>query len=95
MLAIAMMAAAAAGLALGLRFGVVTFALLILAIAIICTAGIWGGSSRLVIAFQLLVTLGFVQISYLVGSLLTAHLPARAKTRRDRVQVRPGYQRAR
>ena len=80
MLAIAMLAAAAAGLTLGLRFSVVTLALLILAIAIIFTAGFWGGSSRLVVAFQLLVTLSFVQISYLLGSLLAAHLPARAKT---------------
>ena len=95
MLTIAMLAAAAAGLALGIRFGVATFALLLLAIAIIFTAGLWGGSSRLVVAFQLLVTLAFVQISYLLGSLLAAHLPARAKTRGDRVQVRPGYQRPR
>ena len=95
MLTIAMLAAAAAGLALGIRFGVVTLALLILAIAIIFTAGLWGGSSRLVVAFHLLLTLAFVQISYLLGSLLAAHLPARAKTRGDRVQVRPGYQRAR
>ena len=95
MLTIAMLAAAAAGLALGIRFGVVTLALLKLAIAIIFTAGLWGGSSRLVVAFHLLVTLAFVQISYLLGSLLAAHLPARAKTRSDRVQVRPGYQRIR
>ena len=95
MLAIAMLAAAAAGLTLGLRFSVVTLALLILAIAIIFTAGLWGGSSRLVVAFHLLLTLAFVQISYLLGSLLAAHLPARAKTRGDRVQVRPGYQRIR
>ena len=95
MLTIAMLAAAAAGLALGIRFGVVTLALLILAIAIIFTAGLWGGSSRLVVAFHLLLTLAFVQISYLLGSLLAAHLPARAKTRGDSVQVRPGYQRTR
>jgi hypothetical protein len=95
MLTISMLAAAAAGLALGIRFGVVTLALLILAIAVIFTAGLWGGSSRLVVAFQLLVTLAFVQISYLLGSLLAAHLPARAKTGGDRVQVRPGYQRPR
>ena len=88
MLAIAMLAAAAAGLALGLRFGVVTLALLILAIAIICTAGLWGGSSRLVVAFQLLVTLAFVQISYLVGSLLAAHLPARGKAPSNRTEMR-------
>ena len=95
MLTIAMLAAAAAGLALGIRFGVVTLALLILAIAIIFTAGLWGGSSRLVVAFHLLLTFAFVQISYLLGSLLAAHLPARAKTRGDRVEVRPGYQRTR
>ena len=95
MLAIAILAAAAAGLALGRRFGVVTLALLILAIAIIVTAGFWGGSSRLVVAFELFVTLAFVQISYLLGCLLAAHLPARAKTQGDRVQVRSGYQRAR
>jgi hypothetical protein len=95
MLTIAMLAAAAAGLTLGFRFGVVRLALLILAIAIIFTAGLWGGSSRLVVAFQLLVTLAFVQVSYLLGSLLAAHLPARARTGGDRVQVRLGYQRAR
>jgi hypothetical protein len=95
MLAIAMLAAAAAGLALGLRFGVTTLALLILATAIIFTAGVWGGGSRLVVAFQLLATLASVQISYLFGCLLAAHLPARAKMPCDRVQTRSGYQRAR
>jgi hypothetical protein len=95
MLAIAMLAAAVAGLALGLRFGVITLALLILAIAIIFIAGVWGGGSRLVVAFHLLATLASVQISYLFGCLLAAHLPARAKTKGDRVQTRSGYQRAR
>ena len=90
-----MLAAAAAGLALGLRFGVITLALLILGTAIIFTAGVWGGGSRLVVAFQLLATLASVQISYLFGCLLAAHLPARAKTQGDRVQTRSRYQRAR
>ena len=85
MLAIAILAAAAAGLALGLRFGVVTLALLILAIGLIFAVGLLGGSSRLVVSFQLLVTLAFVQISYLLGSLLAAHLRARAKLQDDRV----------
>jgi hypothetical protein len=33
------------------------------------------------VALQLLAALASVQISYLVGCLLAAHLPARAKTR--------------
>ena len=87
--------AVAAGLVLGLRFSVITLALLILATTIIFAVGVWGGGSPLVVALQLLATLTSVQISYLVGSLLAAHLPARAKMPCDRVQTRSGYQRAR
>jgi len=93
MLAVAMLAAAVAGLALGLRFGVITLALLILAIAIIFTAGVWGGGSRLVVAFQLLATLASVQISYLFGCLLAAHLPREPRhraTARRRARVIKG-----
>ena len=84
MLAIAILATAA-GLVLGLRFNVISFALLVLATAVIFAVSVWGGSSLLVGALQLLATLASVQISYLVGCLLAAHLPARAKTPSDRV----------
>jgi hypothetical protein len=47
----------------------------------------WGGGSPLVVALQLLATLASVQISYLVGCLLAAHLPARAKMLSDRKQM--------
>src|SRR5215831_6256841 len=79
MLAIGMLAAAT-GLLLGLRFNVITFVLLTLAIAIVCAIGVWGGESPLFIALQMLATLASVQISYLFGCLLAAHLPAHAKT---------------
>jgi hypothetical protein len=72
MLAIAILAAAA-GLVLGLRFNVITFALLVLATAVIFAVSVWGGSNLLVGALQLLATLASVQISYLVGCLL-AHI---------------------
>lgn len=87
MLAIGMLAAAA-GLVLGLRFSVITFVLLALAIVIILAIGVWGGESPLVIALQMLATLAAVQISYLFGCLLAAHLPARAKTPTGSVQMR-------
>ena len=74
MLAIGMLAAAA-GLILGLRFSVITFVLLTLSIAIIFAIGVWGGGSPLVIVLQMLATLASVQISYLFGCLLAAHLP--------------------
>jgi len=87
MLAIGMLAAAA-GLILGLRFGVIAFVLLTLSIAIIFAIGVWGGGSPLVIVLQMLATLASVQISYLVGSLIAAHFPARAKTPSGHVQTR-------
>ena len=87
MLAIGMLAAAA-GLILGLRFSVITFVLLTLSIAITFAIGVWGGGSPLVIALQMLATLVSVQISYLFGCLLTAHLPTRAKTPSGRTQMR-------
>lgn len=73
------MLAAAAGLLLGLRFSVITFVLLTLAIAIMFAGGVWGGASPLVIALQMLATLAAVQISYLLGCLLAAHFPVHAK----------------
>jgi hypothetical protein len=62
MLAIAIIAAAA-GLVLGLRFSLVTLALLIITTTILFAVGIWGGGSPLVVALQLLGTLASVQIS--------------------------------
>lgn len=73
------MLAAVAGLFLGLRFSVITFALLALAIAIMFASGVWGGASPLIIALQMLATLAAVQISYLFGCLLAAHFPVHAK----------------
>jgi len=87
MLAIGILAAAA-GLVLGLRFSVVTLVLLTLAIAIVCAIGVWGGESSLVIALKMLATLASVQISYLFGCLLAAHLPAHAKTPSGSEQMR-------
>ena len=49
--------AVAAGLVLGLRFSLITLALLILATTIIFAIGVWGGGSPLVVALQLLATL--------------------------------------
>ena len=48
--------AVAAGLVLGLRFSLITLALLILATTIIFAIGVWGGGSPLVVALQLLAT---------------------------------------
>jgi hypothetical protein len=73
------MLAAAAGLVLGLRFSVITLLLLTLAIAIIFATSVLGGSSSLVVGLQMLASLASVQISYLFGCLLAAHLPVRAK----------------
>ena len=87
MLAIGMLAAAAA-LVLGLRFSVITLVLLTLAIVIIFAASVLGGSSPLVVGLQMLATLISVQIGYLIGCVLAAHLPLRAKIRSDRVQMR-------
>jgi hypothetical protein len=80
MLAIAIVAAAA-GLALGLRFSVIALVLLVLSTTIVFAVGVWGGSHGVIVALQLLVTLASVQMSYLVGYLLAAHLqyePGRA-----------------
>ena len=87
MLAIAIIAAAA-GLVLGLRFSLVTLALLIITTTILFAVGMWGGGGLLVVALQLLGTLASVQISYLVGCLLAAHIPTRAKILSDRKQIR-------
>ena len=87
MLAIAIIAAAA-GLVLGLRFSLVTLALLITTTTILFAVGMWGRGSPLVVALQLLGTLASVQISYLVGCLLAAHIPTRAKILSDRKQIR-------
>ena len=79
MLAVGVLAAAAA-LVLGLRFSVVTLVLLTLATVInFATSVFLGGSGPLVVGLQMLATLAFVQISYLVGCLLAAHLPVRAE----------------
>jgi hypothetical protein len=74
-LAIAIVAAAA-GLVLGLRFNATALVLLVLATTIVFAVGVWGGSHAVIVALQLLATLASVQISYLVGCLLAAHLPA-------------------
>ena len=81
------MLAAAAGLFLGLRFSIITFALLTLAIAIMFASGVWGGASALVIALQMLATLAAVQISYLFGCLLAAHFPVHPKAAHGSAQM--------
>ena len=78
MLAVGVLAAAAA-LVLGLRFSVVTLVLLALATVINFATSVLGGSGPLVVGLQMLATLASVQISYLVGCLLAAHLPVRAE----------------
>ena len=78
MLAVGVLAAAAA-LVLGLRFSVVTLVLLMLATVINFATGVLGGSGPLVGGLQMLATLASVQISYLAGCLLAAHLPVRAE----------------
>ena len=78
MLAIWMLAAAAA-LVLGLRFSAITLILLTLAIVIIFATSVLGGSGPLVVELQMLATLASVQISYLFGYVLAAHLPAGAE----------------
>jgi hypothetical protein len=79
MLAIAILAAAA-GLALGLRFSAVSLALLTLAIVLIFAICALGGTGPVVFAFKMLAALASIQISYLFGCLLAAHFPARTKT---------------
>jgi hypothetical protein len=78
MLAIGVLAATAA-LVLGLRFSVVILVLLTLATVINFATSVLGGSAPLVVGLQMLATLASVQISYLVGCLLAAHLPVRAE----------------
>jgi purine-cytosine permease-like protein len=78
MLAIGMLAAAAA-LVLRLRFSVVTLVLLTLATVINFATSVLGGSGPLVVGLQMLAALASVQISYLVGCLIAAHLPVRAE----------------
>jgi hypothetical protein len=78
MLAIGVVAAAAA-LALGLRFSVVTLVLLTLAIVVNFATSVLGGSSPFVVGLKMLATLASVQISYLVGCLFAAHLPVRTQ----------------
>jgi uncharacterized membrane protein len=70
--------AAAAGLAVGLRFNVFVLALLVI-LAIIGTGafGVLGGSSLLVVVLRLLAMLACLQISYLIGSLISGQLPTR------------------
>jgi hypothetical protein len=82
------MLAAAAGLILGLRFSLITLLLLTLAIVITFATGVLGGSGPLAVGLQMLATLASVQISYLFGCLLAAHLPMRAKIPFDSVQMR-------
>jgi len=86
MLAIGMLAAAAA-LVLGLRFSVITLVLLTLAIVIIFATSALGGSSALVVRLQMLATLASVEISFLFGCVLAAHLPLRAKIPSERMQM--------
>jgi hypothetical protein len=70
--------AAAAGLALGLRFNALALALvLLLAITGICTIAIGSGTNLLVVALRALAVLVSLQISYLIGSLIAAQLPSR------------------
>jgi len=87
MLAITILVAAT-GLALGLRFNVfVLVLLLLLATTSIFAIGIWSGGNALVIALHLLATLASVQISYLIGWLIAAQFPTRAKTTSSRMQT--------
>jgi len=72
--------AAAAGLALGLRFNVVTLIVLTFAIVLISVVGVLAGNSALVFAFKMLAMFASVSISYLFGCLFAAHFPARTKT---------------
>ena len=86
MLAVGVLAAAAA-LVLGLRFSVITLVLLTLAIVITFATSVLGGSSALVVGLQMLATLASVQISYLFGCVLAAHLPVRAEMDTAKVGV--------
>jgi hypothetical protein len=79
--------AAAAALVLGIRFSGITLLLFALAIVINFAASFLGGSGSLVVGLQTLATLASVQLSYLVGCLLAAHLPVRAQALSDREQL--------
>jgi hypothetical protein len=88
MLAITLLVVAT-GLALGFRFNVFVLGLLLLLATInIFAIGIWTGGNPGVVALQLLATLVTVQISYLIGCLIAAQFPARAKTTSSRLQTR-------
>ena len=78
MLAVGVLAASVA-LVLGLRFSVVTLVLLALATVSNFATSVLGGSGPLVVGLQMLATLASVQVGYLVGCLLAAHLPMRAE----------------
>jgi membrane protein DedA with SNARE-associated domain len=54
--------------------------LLLLATTGIFAIGIWSGGNPGVIALHLLAMLASVQISYLIGCLIAAQFPMRAKT---------------
>jgi hypothetical protein len=69
--------AAAAGLALGLRFNVFTLLLLAFGIVLIFAVGVLSGSGLLIVTLKMLVALASVQITYLFGSLLAVHFPVR------------------
>ena len=56
-----------------------TFATTTVATVINFATSVLGGSGPLVVGLQMLATLASVQISYLVGCLLAAHLPVRAE----------------
>ena len=86
MLAVGVLAAAAA-LVLGLRFSVVILVLLTLATVINFATSVLGGSGPLVVGLQMLATLASVQISYLVGCLLAAHLPVRSGSERGEARL--------
>jgi hypothetical protein len=79
--------AVAIGLALGLRFNVITLLLLTFAIVLLFAIGVLAGSSPLVFAVKMLATLASIQISYLFGCLLAAHFPPQTN-RLDRTQAR-------
>ena len=87
MLVIAIVAAAA-GLVFGFRFSPIALTLLIITTTIVFAVCMWGGGGPLVLTLQLLATLASVQISYLVGCLLAAHIPARAKIHSGGKQMR-------
>ena len=86
MLAIGMLAAAA-GLVLGLRFSLITLLLLTLAIVITFATSVLGGSNSLAVGTQMLATLASIQISYLFGCLLAAHLPVRSSSERSEARL--------